>query len=214
MEKRNIYVIGGSVHYTNWMMPTQIVDRMEDANLVVATGGEDWSPFYYNEPKNPTTYCNPQRDAFEWAEFEKAISLGKHLIGICRGSQGLCVRAGGKLVQDQDNHGSHYMYTSEGKIIPTTSTHHQAQYPWGLPKEEYKVLAWTIDQSKYHDGGNCEEMVNGVVEGNRELEVCFYPRIRALAIQGHPEFAINREDMKEFIEYSRKLLDDHLNNIL
>src|SRR6266446_2592686 len=96
--KRKIYVVGSSRQYANWMQG-ELVDNIEDADLVLFTGGEDVDPRMYKEPRNPHTGCNLDRDIQEAREFYLANKLKKHIIGICRGSQFTCVMSGGKLVQ-------------------------------------------------------------------------------------------------------------------
>src|SRR6266702_4767702 len=68
---KNIYVVGGDVSYINWMQG-QSVSKMEDADLVVFTGGEDVDPAIYGDLPHPTTRFNTKRDTYEIAEFQKA----------------------------------------------------------------------------------------------------------------------------------------------
>jgi len=203
---RKIYVIGGSKGYANWMQG-EITNKMEKANLVVLTGGEDVSPSMYGEKKHPRTGNNKQRDVEEKQEAEKAINLGIPICGVCRGSQFISsILAGGKLVQHQYNPGNHKMKTYDGKELMVTSTHHQAQYPFNLPKTDYKILGWTKDISPYHEGGNEEEMNPPL-----ECEVVYYPKIKALGIQPHPEYMPeNHETVKYFQNLLNKLLDETL----
>lgn len=90
---------------------------------------------------------------------------------------------GGKLVQHQDNplfiHNIK-TYTDEDMLI--TSTHHQAAYPYNLKKDEYKILGWTTDISKFHQDGNQKELPL-----DKEVEIVYYPKTRCLGIQGHPK---------------------------
>ena|SRR5690606_23968879 len=123
--------------------------------------------------------------------------------------------AGGKLVQHQNNPGTHLMITSEGKVLMVSSTHHQAQYPFNLPENQYKILGWTDNMLQFHEGGNKEEMNPPV-----ECEVVYYPEIDALGIQPHPEFLYDEyhdkpyEGYEETIEWFRETLDKFLNNKL
>lgn len=179
---RKIYVVGHATHYASWMQ-AQLVNNMEEADLVLFTGGEDVSPKYYQDKKHPTTSCNPERDSYEIQEARKAIALNKKLIGVCRGSQLLCVLAGGNLVQDQENPAYyHDIQLYDGKLIAFTSTHHQAQFPFVLPENEYKILGWTENLCEYHKNGDDQEL-----NPPKEVEMCYYPGISALAIQPHPE---------------------------
>jgi len=84
-NKRKIYVVGHADNYANWMQG-KLVDKMEDADLVVFTGGADVDPRMYKEPKNPNTCSNFHRDIQEAKEFYLANKLKKRIIGICRGS--------------------------------------------------------------------------------------------------------------------------------
>ena len=189
---RNIYVVGQDKHYCCWMEGT-LVDKMEDANLVVFTGGADVSPEMYGEEKHPRTNCTATRDVDEVIMFRKAMELKIPMVGICRGAQLLCVMAGGKLVQHQDNPKFyHKMKTYDDQDIIVTSTHHQAQYPWGLAEDDFRVLGWTTKISKFHENAEQKEMVDGIVPGDIEVEVCHYPHIRGLGIQSHPETQYQR----------------------
>jgi putative glutamine amidotransferase len=205
MNTRKAYVIGDDLSYINWM-EADPVSQMERADFVVATGGEDVTPARYDEPKHPLTFNNPRRDDAEFAEFYRAIKLGKPLVGICRGSQAMCVLAGGKLVQHQRNPGNHLMDIPDGDGMFVTSTHHQAQWPWNLPSSQFRLLGWTTGISPYHYGGNQKEIVIGKAVGDREVEICYYPIIKALAIQFHPEYVLYNDDFKPLITYVRGLL--------
>ena len=107
---RKIYVIGNDYQYANWM-GGKLTNTMEEADLVVMTGGEDVTPTVYGEKIGRYIGCNPERDAEEILEFEKAMQLGIPIIGICRSSQMLSALNGGKVVQHQPNSYSHLMKT-------------------------------------------------------------------------------------------------------
>lgn len=206
MSLRKIYAVGGDEGYSNWMQGSRVA-ALEDADLVVFTGGEDVDPSLYNENKHATVYSNLTRDLYEQKQFNKAKALNKHIIGICRGSQFLCVMAGGILVQHQHNPGFHHkIKTYDGRELEITSTHHQAAYPWRI--KNFQVLGWTNNISKYHLGGNGEEMVND----GQEMEIVYYPEVKGLGIQGHPEMMYKEGDPT--IEYLRNLLNLHMENAL
>lgn len=215
IKLRRLYAIGGSHGYHNWMN-SRLVHRMEDADLVLLTGGEDVSPIIYGETHHESTYVNMERDEYELREWKRAQELGLHVIGICRGSQFSCAASGGKLVQDQGNPGYiHPMETYDGKVLPISSTHHQAQHPWNLPAADYRLLAWTRGVSPYHRGGRDEEMVikHPLAEG-REVEIALYRKTRALAIQGHPEGLYDRPEYLPTITWLQHLLDLHMSDSL
>ena len=219
MKATKIYIVGGDYGYANWMMTGEnsLVDSIDHADLVVFTGGEDVSPALYEQPKHPKTYTNPDRDVQEMKAFDEAFHAGKHMIGICRGSQFLCVMSGGILIQDQQNPSFfHKIDTYDGKQIEVTSTHHQAQYPWRLPQHKFKVLGWSKHASAYHHGGDGEELVDARIEGNKEVEIAYYPHTKCLAIQSHPEMVFAdynlKPRVKQYIDYVRELLSKHMDN--
>ena len=100
---------------------------------------------------------------------------------------------GGILVQNCTNHAlfeTHPIYSEDGNAIyEITSTHHQMQYPFVLPKTAYDIL--------YHgcQNSNCEG--DGIYDGllyRNEPEVVVYHRKnkpKCIAIQGHPEMIPN-----------------------
>jgi len=204
--RRKIFIVGAAGYYANWMEGV-VVGKMEDADLVVFTGGEDVDPSLYGQPEHPTTYSNLDRDLYEKGEFVKAQELNKPCLGICRGSQFLCVMAGGHLVQNQPNPSHvHKIKTFTGDELLITSTHHQAAYPYNLDPSEYKILGWTDGMLAYHKNGADKEL-----NPEKECEIVYYPNIRALGIQGHPEMMSMDSPT---VEYLRKLLSTFLNGTL
>ncbi len=211
---RKIYVIGGDTDYASWMQGA-LVSKMEDCDLVVGTGGEDWHPswYYKGHAPHPTLGTNYGRDLYEKREFDKAIKLNKKIIGICRSSQGLCgAVAGGEIVQHQSNDAFiHKIKTYDGREIKTSSTHHNAQFPFRRLKEgsEYKLLGWTENMLRYRylDANN---------EANTNLpeaEDVYYPKINAIGINGHPEM-LNPIEYKETIKYYQELLNKFMDDKL
>jgi hypothetical protein len=217
-QNRKIYIVGGGAAYANWMQGV-IVPNMKDADLVVFTGGEDVTPALYNRAPHPTTYYNRTRDIEEQIEFNNALLANKPMIGICRGSQFLCVMAGGILVQNQRHPNWHPIETSDGKIIMVTSTHHQRQYPWTLPNDAYNIIGW-CNLSPYSQGESEDDDLSRdpsvASESLEEVEICYYKKINALAIQSHPEMVYGRSDpaCKEYIEYVQGLLNKLMNKEL
>jgi GMP synthase-like glutamine amidotransferase len=109
------------------------------------------------------------------------------MIGVCRGAQMMCAFAGGFLIQDTNKHnrGDHLMLTTEGEIINTTSAHHQMMYPYNV---DHELLAWSHKtRGDWHDGAS--KRGPDLLQGKEEPEVVYFPDIRGLAIQGHPEWA-------------------------
>lgn len=81
---KKIYVVGPAKSYSKWITNHTLVDNIEEADIVMFTGGEDVSPSLYGAQQHPSTYSNIQRDLEEKEIFEK-IKPDQLCIGICRG---------------------------------------------------------------------------------------------------------------------------------
>lgn len=181
--------------------PTSDIDALNGGRvkLAIFTGGEDVDPSLYKHPKYIGTFSSLDRDTYEQRAFAMIREKNIPMLGICRGAQLLCALAGGSLVQDVTGHGRSHLLRyldSDGKertsFETVTSTHHQQQYPWDLPKEDFKVLAWSPEPISNHYvwKGKKHSMVDAAINPQFRIEpdVVFYPKINALAIQYHPEW--------------------------
>jgi putative glutamine amidotransferase len=88
------------------LLPPQPVDETTAARVVagldglVLTGGKDVDPARYGRAPHPITDTpRPDRDAWEFALLERAVSVDLPVLGICRGAQVLNVLRGGTLHQ-------------------------------------------------------------------------------------------------------------------
>ena len=184
-----VFVVGGDIHYANWIKDLEITSNLEKAQIVLFTGGEDVDPSFYGCEKHWRTYSNPIRDKKEIEVFNK-VRDNQLVIGICRGSQFCCMVNGGLLVQDVHNHGlwGTHEITNGNEEYQITSTHHQMQYPYNLNKKDYDVLFWADGLSDgYYEGDKINPKL--IIE-NGEPEIVLYHREnkpKCLAIQGHPE---------------------------
>lgn len=184
-----VYVVGGADYYVNFIEDVQLVDKVEDAQLVVFTGGEDVTPSLYGCKKHPRTCCNIKRDKYEQEIFNKIDPNKQVCYGSCRGSQFLCVMNGGLLVQHSSGHalGCTHEITDGERVYQMTSTHHQMQYPFDLNPEDYDILYTSGHQlSDFYEGAGidydkiCHNEPEIVIYHKKGLPKC-------LAVQGHPE---------------------------
>lgn len=186
---RKVYVVGYGVGYARPIYNKQLVNNIEDADIVLFTGGEDVLPESYNK-KNLASWGNRERDAMEIDAY-RHMRNDQLAIGICRGAQLLCVLNGGNLVQDCDNHalgGGHTIISKSGEIYSIPSLHHQMMYPYDLAKDEFTNLFISAPtRSSYYVGDNIDS--RKILEFG-EPEVTFFHKHEspiALAVQGHPE---------------------------
>jgi GMP synthase-like glutamine amidotransferase len=194
--------------YSNLFPSFEIVVNPTKADLIIFTGGADVSPDLYWEASHPATMNDPWRDVHELGLMRLAIQKGIPILGICRGAQLATIVAGGTLIQHVNNHilpGTHPIHFKDGSPpIEMTSTHHQMMNPYPLPKEEYEILAASNKLSKIYQTGGERQFHMPV-----EPEIIYYPLIKTLAIQGHPERLIeNHKTYDKFKQLVCKYLFD------
>lgn len=203
-----IYVVGPATYYADFIKDASLVENIEDAEVVMFTGGEDVDPSLYGCRKHDTTYSNINRDLKEKEIFEK-VRPDQLCVGVCRGSQLMCVLNGGILVQDCDKHaiGKTHGITDGKTIYQITSTHHQMQYPFVLNGDDYDILFTAeFNLCSYYEGDKIDW---NKITKHGEPEVVLYHKKdmpKCLAIQGHPEMIPNSP--------VAKMLDELINDLL
>jgi anthranilate/para-aminobenzoate synthase component II len=148
-------------------------------NLVLFTGGEDVYPALYGESANTRTRYSHNRDREECFAFMLARAYDLPMVGVCRGAQFLCAMAGGRLAQHVEHGSRHPVKLWDGRTVVMNSLHHQMQ----VPPASAKIIGWIDDPiSKFHLDGDDKE-----IKMEKEAEVVYYPTIRAVGMQYHPE---------------------------
>lgn len=96
MKQVKTFVVGPSKGYARFIKGCVFVDKMEDAQVVVFTGGEDINPRLYGCKKHETTWYTDSRDKFE-VEAYKRVRPDQLIVGICRGLRNMAHVKGGEL---------------------------------------------------------------------------------------------------------------------
>jgi gamma-glutamyl-gamma-aminobutyrate hydrolase PuuD len=171
------------------------------SGALILWGGEDIGTSLYGEA--PNSFCMgfkpSMRDYRELHLLGQAKKHGLPVIGICRGAQLMCVKAGGKLAQHISGHGHSHRVTlhDEGGVeITCNSSHHQMM----LPDSTAKILATAGPTTGFgaHDVQYEHDRVN---------EVIYFPTLNGLGIQAHPEWD---DCSAEFISYCRRKIKEYL----
>lgn len=172
-----------------------LTTNIDDAEIIVWTGGEDINPEIYGHTRHNTTWFNPSRDRVELAAWEHVKDTNKMKVGICRGHQLLSALNGAILFQDVDNHcqgsvGHSCVYSNENaelEISSVSSVHHQMVDPRTSSKP-YEVWAWTNRSNRREYGS--PKMTDD--RNINDVEMIWWPESRSFGFQGHPEYS-NRE---------------------
>lgn len=187
---------------------------IEGIDALVLWGGTDIHPSYYGETHHSRSqaFMNPpSRDVLEWKAMVYCKLHNIPMIGVCRGAQFMCAFAGGKLIQDVTGHaqgGSHDVITNDGQVFSTTSAHHQMMYPFDVPHE---MLAWSKTKRSAHYQNGDDAPIASMFD-KVEPEVVFFPKIRALCIQGHPEWMTKKDPLVGW--FNELIVDKLLNKVV
>lgn len=214
MEKLGFLVVGN----VSSIKSASYVPNYDGVDIVLFGGGADVHPMMYGHEKHHTTMTSTLDDELYETAYETARQVNPDclMVGICRGSQFLCVKAGGELIQDLRGHtGSHNAFDVLSKeLFFVTSTHHQMQYPFNRLKEneDFRILGKTpriigsyhamYDEKTGKFTNPFDANPNAV-----EVESCHYKNINALAFQPHPEFFGADDTLLMFDKHLRYVLN-------
>lgn len=189
--------------------------HLKEASVVIFGGGADIDPGTYQEEASSHTYASPRREEEEARDFKEALKNGIKMVGICRGFQFLCAKAGGKLIQDVSGHGgNHSITTFDGITVNTNSIHHQMVNPYAIKnKHDYSILAWSTKRRSNKYLGAKDKSIF-LPWDFKEIESAYFPKINALGYQYHPEMMYGSKGYQPAMDWTMKVLERFLNNEL
>lgn len=215
-----IFVVGPYVGYARWFKGFSHTDNLEEADVVLFTGGEDINPALYGQKPIPETWFSEKRDEFELEMFSR-VKSHQLCVGICRGNQLACALYGGILAQDVSAHwigGTHKIRKIEcskpgfedlPELMNIPSLHHQMTYPYDMPETDYTVLYVSDEnRSSYYLPLTDEQVEKMQKYGEPEVTLYHKPYMPIfLGIQGHPEMMpMKSEEIYVFNQLVHKLL--------
>ena len=175
--------------FRSWYIPATF-DDLDDTDLMVIWGGEDIGTSIYGEKPylRNSGYAPSRRDIIEMRFIDEAKKRNIPILGVCRGAQLVCAMDGGKLWQHVTSHagGNHTINLKDGRKIKTNSLHHQMM----IPRDGNELIGWADCRSpiKYNEQGAHE------VE-TIEPEIVYFPDMKALGVQGHPEYLTRNHEL-------------------
>lgn len=174
----------------------------KEKGVLLLHGGADISPALYGKKLSKYGHGDvipSLRDIKEKKAIMAAVELEMPIVGICRGAQMLCAVDGGHLVQHIVGHTGHahpILDKYSGTVIRSNSVHHQMM----VPRPGNDIIA------------SCNIPVEGYGDDDTHMqfpsvpEIVHFIQLRALGIQGHPEWAIGTP----FAAYCGKLIKERL----
>lgn len=177
--------------------------KVKDVDYLILFGGSDISPTIYGQ-KPHKAHAGEQlsdRDKLELEIVQAAIEQEKPMIGICRGAQLLCCVDGGSLWQHVrgHTHTQHTIVDYNGQILNVNSDHHQVMRP--------SADAFIIATTKESLSGGTKWDEEERKDDSPEPEIVYFPKINALGIQPHPEWAVSGA---RWVQYTRSLYREFL----
>lgn len=189
---KRVHVLGGSRNAnfleslfdeisSDWGYSNSFPDeKTPRPDLLLFTGGQDLCPSIYKKDY-PFITGDEKRDEWEHNWFIWAVRNKVPMFGICRGMQLFTALTGGKLIPDVGHHyGHHDVFTNVGNKFNVNSIHHQMC----VPSPSTKMLAWAE---------------NRAFEGVPEPEALWFPKVKALGVQWHPEMMGQNTEATKFV---------------
>jgi len=209
--RHKIYVVGGGFEYIRFLFNLGYdgAKGLDDADIVLFTGGEDVNPELYGETRLAKTLFNRLRDDRDQAIYHGALERSLPMVGICRGGQFLNVMNGGKMWQHVTNHTQKHVARIEvppflkgnkRRTIEVTSTHHQMMIP---APEAVVVLTAAVAGEK----NSPDRTVLGIDPKDPDVEACVYTDTNCLCFQPHPEFG---SASVECVDFFAELMDNFI----
>ena len=202
----NCYVVGGGGSEEEALvdMGFTYTRNIKEANSLWFTGGADIPPSLYGQ-RNVASHGSPWHDESDleaWEYFQNNRAQFTMLLGACRGGQLLNALSGGSMWQDVNNHtyGRHEVTDIRtGKKYTTNSIHHQMMRP--SADAEIIAVAGNLSTKFTDDTGT---YTRDQLEGQLDIEACWYPNTRSVCIQSHPEWdAKGTRDLFKAIVYEK-----------
>jgi putative glutamine amidotransferase len=182
----------------------------DNVDAFVLWGGTDIHPSYYKQKHHRYSQAGhhpSDRDIWEWNAMKYCKANDIPIIGVCRGAQFMCAFTGGKLIQHATGHlnGNHLVTTHDGDKFHVTSCHHQML---DLAGTNHELLAWSTNGlSTAYYGETMEPLAHIDKATFQEPEIVFFPDIKGIAIQGHPEWA---NENSKFVAACNNYITDFL----
>jgi putative glutamine amidotransferase len=179
--------------------------ELDGCDGVVIPGGlPDVSPSYWNEEDVACKVVDEEMDRRQMALIDRAIKLGKPIIGFCRGHQLVCVYFGASLIQDIGCKADHcyepssarfhkiynvpgtFMQDLYGDSMKGNSAHHQALKH--LPDCLRVSQIWCEDEEKAAEYVAMAQ-ANQLREGTHDciIEAVYHKEYPFIGLQWHPE---------------------------
>lgn len=181
-----------------WPLGWTCVKSPEEANVIQLIGGADIDSSWYNGIPHPQTRGSLHRDDLTARLYQSALERNIPVLGVCRGAQFINAVVGGDMYQHVDGHFDDHLIidVTTNKEYLVNSIHHQMM----IPHESAVCVAKAFPQvATFRETVDSEGIVqNPITEAAPEWEVLFYPHIKALCYQAHPEYASKNEDTRQY----------------
>lgn len=190
-----IHVVGQENTFTNlhrMIIGGTLAPSIEDAELVIFTGGVDINPKLYGQKKGTYTQnCDTYRDLKEIKIFKYCVKNNIPMLGICRGFQLGAVLSGHSLIQHVNNHSasSHKIMFTDTKYeeVSISSDHHQ-MVNLDMTKRNFNLVGYASNIANIFLGENDGPITRPESHVHKEPEIVHFTDTNFLGIQAHPEW--------------------------
>lgn len=181
---QGVHEAGGiPLHLPVDLSPHDVGDRLDG---IVLPGGPDVDPLLYGE--EPTTDLYPpetERDHYEMALFDMAMTNGTPVLGICRGLQLINVHLGGTLHQHVPAHARY-------DVEPAATTHDVTFTSGSLLAAIYPEPMAVNSMHHQTIASLADGIVVSATSDDNEIEGIEHETLPIVAVQWHPEMMTTR----------------------
>ncbi len=166
--------------------------QSDDCGALLLPGGGDIDPARYGAEDRGSREIDRERDALEFALFDRFFHNGRPILGICRGCQVINVALGGTMIQDLPGGDVHtYDRAHEQDRV------HAARFVHPVLTEIFGERA--VINSAHHQAADRlgEGLIPAAFADDGVVEGLIHENGRVIGLQFHPErmaFAKRRDD--------------------
>ncbi|MCR5790121.1 MAG: gamma-glutamyl-gamma-aminobutyrate hydrolase family protein [Lachnospiraceae bacterium] len=159
------------------------LSRLREADGLLLPGGADADPALYGEEDHGSRGIDGRLDSFELAAIREAVTVGKPVLGICRGHQLINIFFGGSLWQDISEKKVHLWLPGD-----RDSTHPATAAPGSFLSEVYGKDTIAVNSSHHQAIRKTGEGLRAVsLSPDGVIEAVEHESLPVYGVQFHPE---------------------------
>lgn len=184
------------------------LDTLDKCHGIVLSGGVDWHPKFYNNPRTDYPLAGnfiEERDEFELSVFEYARQYQLPVLAICRGMQLVNIALGGDLIQDLEEYGKNNHRRMNGE----DGLHRVRVQSGSLLQHIVQVQEGTVNSAHHQALGRLADELTASASSDDDMAEAVEYKLKKdkgflLCVQWHPE---RLDAQKGSLAFSKNIRD-------